>query len=200
MTRQKRLLDWAIALPILLLISPLIAVIGVLVAMDGGPVFYGHRRVGENGKPFNCYKFRTMIVGAHDLFDEYLGFHPAAVAEWAASQKLDGDPRITSIGRWLRRTSLDELPQLLNVIMGDMSLVGPRPVTESELARYGDKADIYKAARPGITGLWQVSGRNRLSYDERVALDVQYVSQRALWRDIVILGRTIRVLLTGDGK
>lgn len=200
MTWQKRIFDCAMALPILLVISPLIVLISVLVAMDGGPVFYGHRRIGENGKPFNCYKFRTMIVGAHDLFDEYLAFHPAAVNEWAQSQKLDGDPRITSIGRWLRRTSLDELPQLLNVIAGDMSLVGPRPVTESELIRYGDKAAIYKTVRPGITGLWQVSGRNRLSYDERVALDVQYASQRALWRDIVILGRTVRVLLTGDGK
>lgn len=200
MTWQKRVFDCAMTLPMLLVVSPLIVLISVLVAMDGGPVFYGHRRIGENGKPFNCYKFRTMIVGAHDLFDEYLAFHPAAVVEWTQSQKLDGDPRITSIGRWLRRTSLDELPQLLNVIMGDMSLVGPRPVTESELKRYGDKAVIYQAVRPGITGLWQVSGRNRLSYDERVALDVQYASRRALWRDIVILGRTVRVLLTGDGK
>lgn len=200
MTRQKRIFDCAMALPILLVISPLLAVISLLCAMDGGPVFYGHRRIGQNGKPFACYKFRTMVVGAHDLFDEYLSFHPAAVVEWEHSQKLDVDPRITSIGRWLRRTSLDELPQLLNVIKGDMSLVGPRPVTETELIRYGDHASVYLTVRPGITGLWQVSGRNSLTYEKRVALDVHYISRQSIWRDLVILLRTARVLLTGDGK
>jgi exopolysaccharide production protein ExoY len=195
----KRVFDCVGAIPLLITFSPLFAVFGLLVAMDGGPVIYRHQRIGRNGRLFDCYKFRTMIVGAHDLFDEFLELHPAAVAEWQDAQKLNVDPRITSTGGFLRRTSLDELPQLLNVIRGEMSLVGPRPVTASELARYGGHAGQLLTVLPGMTGLWQVSGRNRLSYAERVRLDMQYVATRSFWQDCAILIRTVGVLFRGDG-
>lgn len=196
----KRAFDCVAAILILLVFSPLLLTLALLVAMDGGPIIYRHKRVGRYGELFDCYKFRTMIVGAHDIFDEFLVFHPSVVAEWQEAQKLDLDPRITSTGRFLRRSSLDEMPQLLNVIRGEMSLVGPRPVTAPELQRYGDHAADYRTVRPGLTGLWQVSGRNRLSYAERVALDVRYIRTRSLWFDFIILLRTVVVLLKGDGK
>jgi exopolysaccharide production protein ExoY len=196
----KRVLDCVIAVLVFIVSLPIFLTLALLVAMDGGPVIYRHKRIGREGHQFDCYKFRTMIVGAHDLFDEFLAYHPSVVAEWEEAQKLDFDPRITSTGRFLRRTSLDEMPQLLNVIRGEMSLVGPRPVTKPELQRYGAHASEYLTVRPGLTGFWQVSGRNRLSYAERVALDVRYIRTRSIWFDTVILFRTIIVLLRGDGK
>jgi exopolysaccharide production protein ExoY len=196
----KRVLDCVIAVLVFIVSLPIFLTLALLVAMDGGPVIYRHKRIGREGQQFDCYKFRTMIVGAHDLFDEFLAYHPSVVAEWEEAQKLDFDPRITSTGRFLRRTSLDEMPQLLNVIRGEMSLVGPRPVTKPELQRYGAHASEYLTVRPGLTGFWQVSGRNRLSYAERVALDVRYIRTRSIWFDTVILFRTIIVLLRGDGK
>jgi exopolysaccharide production protein ExoY len=196
----KRVLDCIIAVLMLIVSLPFFLALALLVAMDGGPVIYRHKRIGRDGQLFDCYKFRTMIVGAHDLFDEFLMFHPSVVAEWQETQKLNLDPRITSTGRFLRRTSLDEMPQLLNVIRGEMSLVGPRPVTKPELQRYGTHASAYLTVRPGLTGLWQISGRNRLSYAERVALDMRYIRTRSIWSDFVILLRTIVVLLRGDGK
>jgi exopolysaccharide production protein ExoY len=198
--RTKRVMDCTIAVVVLIFCFPFFLTLAFLVAMDGGPVFYRHKRIGRGGRLFDCYKFRTMIVGAHDLFDEFLAFHPSVVAEWQEAQKLDLDPRITSAGRFLRRTSLDEMPQLLNVIRGEMSLVGPRPVTQPELQRYGAHVREYLTVRPGLTGLWQVSGRNRLTYAERVALDVRYIHTRSIWFDFGILLRTIVVLLRGDGK
>jgi exopolysaccharide production protein ExoY len=196
----KRVLACVIAVLVFIVSLPIFLTLALLVAMDGGPVIYRHKRIGREGQQFDCYKFRTMIVGAHDLFDEFLAYHPSVVAEWEEAQKLDFDPRITSTGRFLRRTSLDEMPQLLNVIRGEMSLVGPRPVTKPELQRYGAHASEYLTVRPGLTGFWQVSGRNRLSYAERVALDVRYIRTRSIWFDTVILFRTIIVLLRGDGK
>lgn len=196
----KRLVDCVLAVIALIMLSPIFALFWLLVAMDGGPVIYRHTRIGKDGKLFACYKFRTMIVGAHDLFDEFLALHPAASTEWQEAQKLDLDPRITSIGGFLRRTSLDELPQLLNIISGEMSLVGPRPVTQTELQRYGQHAAAYLSVVPGLTGLWQVSGRNRLTYDERVRLDMHYIAHRSLWLDFWILYRTVGVLIRGDGK
>jgi exopolysaccharide production protein ExoY len=196
----KRVLDCVIAVLVFIVSLPIFLTLALLVAMDGGPVIYRHKRIGREGQQFDCYKFRTMIVGAHDLFDEFLAYHPSVVAEWEEAQKLDFDPRITSTGRFLRRTSLDVMPQLLNVIRGEMSLVGPRPVTKPELQRYGAHASEYLTVRPGLTGFWQVSGRNRLSYAERVALDVRYIRTRSIWFDTVILFRTIIVLLRGDGK
>lgn len=197
---MKRALDIGLGIVMLVVFSPVIGLFALLVALDGGQIFYGHRRVGRNHKTFACYKFRTMIVGAHDCLDEYLALHPAAAVEWRDNHKLDNDPRITPVGQFLRRTSLDELPQLWNVVCGEMSLVGPRPVTETELSRYGDNVERFLSVRPGITGPWQISGRNRLSYRERIALDMQYVAKRSLWRDCIILLKTLRVPFRGDGK
>lgn len=197
---SKRGLDCLFAVLLLVICSPLFVFMGLLVAMDGGPVFYAHRRVGRGGGLFQCYKFRTMFVGANECFEEFLELHPAAVVAWRRDQKLDRDPRVTAVGKLLRETSLDELPQLINVIRGDMSLVGPRPVTESELARYAINADSYLSIRPGITGLWQVSGRNRLTYTERVKLDMEYVAKRSLRLDFFILLKTVVVVISGEGK
>jgi undecaprenyl-phosphate galactose phosphotransferase len=197
----KRTCDIVLACLALLAFLPLMLAIGFVVAMDGGTVLYGHQRIGRNGRTFHCLKFRTMIVGADRCLNEYLLLHPSAAVAWRRDQKLDFDPRITGVGRMLRRSSLDELPQLLNVLRGEMSLVGPRPVTESELQeRYGLHAASYLSVRPGITGLWQVSGRNRLSYSQRVALDVRYVRDQSMLQDVAILFRTVSVMLKGDGK
>jgi lipopolysaccharide/colanic/teichoic acid biosynthesis glycosyltransferase len=197
---MKRAFDCVLAVIALVGCAPIFAIFCLLVATDGGTIFYAHRRVGRDGRIFGCYKFRTMIVGAHDMFDEYLALHPAETAEWTRSQKLDLDPRITGVGKLLRSTSMDELPQLFNVISGEMSLVGPRPITEVELQRYGDHAKDYMTVRPGITGLWQVSGRNRLTYPERVALDMEYIAKQSIWLDCWILLKTIKVLVRRDGK
>lgn len=195
----KRGFDLVVGSLLLFLAMPLFLVISVLVAMDGGPVFFRHQRVGRRHAPFGCWKFRTMIVDAEASLEEYLFHHPEAEAEWRCEHKLLHDPRITPIGRFLRNSSLDELPQLLNVIAGEMSLVGPRPVTAIELLRYGSRAELYARVRPGITGLWQVSGRNDVGYDERVALDAHYVGSRHLAMDIAILYRTIGVVLSRKG-
>ncbi|HEY7580417.1 MAG TPA: sugar transferase [Acetobacteraceae bacterium] len=197
---MKRVIDCALAATALIILSPILAIIALMVGMDGGPVIFAHPRVGRNGKLFRCYKFRTMFVGASECFKEYLALHPNLAIIWSRDWKLEFDPRITDIGRVLRKTSLDELPQLFNVLCGDMSLVGPRPVTETELVLYGDHADDYLSVRPGVTGLWQVSGRNRLSYEYRVALDSQYVKTQSFWRDIIILCKTARIVFKGDGQ
>lgn len=195
----KRGLDAVLAGTLLVMILPLMAVIAVLVSLDGGPVFYGHSRVGLGGRPFRCLKFRTMIVEAEECFEEYLSYHPGVVEEWAQTRKLRFDPRVTGIGKILRATSLDELPQLLNVLRGEMSLVGPRPVTRQEIALYGESAPLYASVRPGITGLWQVSGRNDLDYAARVALDARYVLERGAAMDLAILLRTPAVVLRRRG-
>lgn len=195
----KRVVDLVFATLAIIALSPLFILIAALVSTSGGPVLYRHARIGKNGKSFDCLKFSTMIPGATECLEEYLSYHPQARAEWESTRKLTFDPRATAVGNLLRRTSLDELPQLFNVLMGDMSLVGPRPVTAPELNYYGDKADLYRSVRPGITGLWQISGRNDVSYEQRVALDARYVREQSLWRDISILLRTPRVVLARTG-
>lgn len=195
----KRAFDFTAASLLLIMSIPLFIAVAALVAIDGGPIFFRHQRVGKNGETFGCLKFRTMILGAEECLDEYLSLHPDAQMEWAREQKLSFDPRITSIGRFLRLSSIDELPQLLNVIKGDMSLVGPRPVTRGELVHYGFATALYKSVRPGITGLWQVSGRNDLGYDMRVRLDEQYVKTWSLFADLVILVRTPAVVISRRG-
>jgi lipopolysaccharide/colanic/teichoic acid biosynthesis glycosyltransferase len=195
----RRILDVSAAVLFLILAAPLMLVIALAVAIDGGPVFYRHQRVGRDRKPFPCIKFRTMILGADECLHEYLHYHPAAAREWRDAQKLEFDPRVTSVGRFLRSSSLDELPQLFNVVRGDMSLIGPRPVTTAELYHYGQAADLYAAVRPGITGLWQVSGRNDVSYAHRVELDARYVRGRSLRLDLWILIRTPIVVLSRRG-
>ena len=190
----------ALALLLLVLLSPLLAIIVFLIwRRDGAPVLFAHYRVGHDGKLFRCMKFRTMLRNSEQVLAELLGNSQPAREEWARDQKLLNDPRITPIGQFLRRSSLDELPQLLNVLRGEMSLVGPRPITVAELTRYGSVRWHYLSVRPGITGLWQVSGRNNTSYEERVALDRRYVEQRSLLSDMAILLRTLRVVALREG-
>jgi exopolysaccharide production protein ExoY len=167
--------------------------------VDGSPVLYGGWRVGRGGRLFRCLKFRTMVLDAQPALERLLREDPAARAQWEREQKLDDDPRVTPVGRFLRRSSLDELPQLFNVLRGDMALVGPRPITVPELERYGAARWHYLNVRPGMTGLWQVSGRSDVSYPQRVQLDRSYVEQRTLVGDVQILLRTVKVVLGHDG-
>jgi len=188
------------ALLLLLLFSPLMLVVAVMIVRgDGGPVLFGHYRVGMRGRLFRCLKFRSMHIDSQRMLSELLERDPAARAEWERDQKLTDDPRVTAIGRFLRRTSLDELPQLINVLRGEMSLVGPRPITVGELTRYGRVRWDYLSVPPGMTGLWQVSGRNNTTYAERVALDRQYVDSRSPWLDMKILAKTMKVVIARDG-
>lgn len=197
--RVKRAFDIVAASMLLLTLSPLLALIALMVKHDGGPCVFGHARVGMHGRTFRCLKFRSMIHNADKVLKELLASDPVARAEWEKDFKLRNDIRVTRLGRFMRRTSLDELPQLWNVLRGDMSLVGPRPVVEKELRRYGDAAGYYLRVLPGITGLWQVSGRNETNYERRVFLDVSYVKNWSLAGDLRILVRTIGVVLGGRG-
>ncbi|MDB5818295.1 MAG: Undecaprenyl-phosphate galactosephosphotransferase [Rhizobacter sp.] len=190
----------AAAIVLLALLSPIMAVIALMVwRSSGAPIFFGHYRVTQSGRLFRCLKFRSMYADADEVLVKLLATDPVAKAEWDRDQKLTNDPRITPIGEFLRRTSLDELPQLFNVLSGDMRLVGPRPITVSELTRYGNVRWHYLRVRPGMTGLWQVSGRNNTTYDERVAFDRSYVERRSLWLDATILLKTIQVVVRRDG-
>jgi lipopolysaccharide/colanic/teichoic acid biosynthesis glycosyltransferase len=196
----KRCLDVVAALVLLLTVGFVLILLALLVAADGGRPFFGHTRVGRGGRTFTCWKIRTMVPEAEAKLEQILRKDPAAAAQWAQYQKIDNDPRVTRLGRVLRRTSLDELPQLWNVLRGDMSLVGPRPVTPAELSRYGSAASDYISVRPGVTGLWQVQGRNSLTYDDRVLLDQQYAQGLTLRRDLRILAMTVSTVLAGTGS
>ncbi|WP_237216611.1 sugar transferase [Falsiroseomonas oryziterrae] len=196
----KRALDILGAGALLLLALPAFLIIAALVRMDGGRVFYAHERIGRGGRAFGCLKFRSMVADADKRLAALLERDPAARAEWDSTRKLKNDPRVTWVGRFLRASSLDELPQLINVLRGDMSLVGPRPVQASELAAYyGPAAQHYMTVRPGITGPWQISGRSDTSYAQRVALDVAYVTRPSLLNDIRILLRTPMAVLARRG-
>jgi Undecaprenyl-phosphate galactose phosphotransferase WbaP len=195
----KRLFDLIAALLLLMLLSPLLVYLYAFIRKDGGPAVFAHQRVGKGGKTFDCYKFRTMHVDSQKQLRDILLSNPELQQEWEREFKLKADPRITRIGHFLRRTSLDELPQLFNVLNGEMSLVGPRPVIQDELARYGADVDYFLMVRPGITGLWQVSGRNDVSYDTRVYLDTWYVKNWSLWYDIAILFKTVKVVFGRGG-
>ena len=196
----KRALDILGAGIGLVLLSPFFLIVALMVRADGGPAFFAHQRVGRGGKLFGCLKFRSMVIDSQARLEALLASNPAARAEWEATRKLKNDPRITRIGRFLRSTSREELPQLINVLRGEMSLVGPRPVQEAEIDRYyGASAAHYMAVRPGITGLWQVSGRSETSYESRVALDVAYVSRPSMIADLTILLRTPVAVLSRRG-
>jgi exopolysaccharide production protein ExoY len=195
----KRFVDVVGAILLGIVFSPLIVVITFFMRRGGGSVIYRHRRVGRDGKMFSCLKFRTMVPNADQVLRELLEKNPELQAEWVRDHKLRDDPRVTPLGRFLRRTSLDELPQLLNVLRGEMSLVGPRPVVREELLRYGRSVGIYLAAKPGITGLWQVTGRNNTDYRRRVVLDTYYVRNQNLLLDLYILAKTTGVVLGGYG-
>ncbi len=198
--RLKRGFDLVLAIAAFVFLAPLFVVIALMIKLsDGGPVFYRHTRCGRGGLPFACYKFRTMRINADAHLRDVLGKDTMLAEEWARHQKLKNDPRITKFGRFLRKTSLDELPQIFNILLGDMSVIGPRPVTFEELPRYGRSLIYYSAARPGITGLWQVSGRNDTSYAERIAFDTDYVKHWSIKKDISILLRTVPVVLLAKG-
>ncbi len=196
----KAILDKGLVLLIGMLALPLIALISLLIAFDSpGPIFYRQIRIGKDGKLFKAWKFRSMVIDADMALARYLETHSELQASWKKDHKLKQDPRITRVGKLLRQTSLDELPQLWNVLCGEMSMVGPRPIVADEVWRYGDKFDLYLQVLPGLTGLWQVSGRNNVTYDERVNFDAYYVRNWSVWLDIYILIRTIKVVLAGDG-
>jgi exopolysaccharide biosynthesis polyprenyl glycosylphosphotransferase len=192
----KRTLDYTISLAALVLLSPLLLVLAVAVKVTSpGPILHRRQVIGERGRRFDALKFRTMRIGG----DAILAARPDLQAELAERGKLEDDPRITSIGRLLRRWSLDELPQLFNVLRGQMSLVGPRMITESELPKFGHWRDNLITVKPGLTGLWQISGRSRLGYDDRVRLDMYYIRTYSVWRDVEILLRTLPAVLRGVG-
>lgn len=190
----KRLFDTLAALLLLVLLSPGFLLVALAIRRDGGPALFAHPRIGKKGRIFNCYKFRTMVVDAEKKLELLLQQQPELRKQWQEDHKLQTDPRVSNLGLFLRSTSLDELPQLFNVIRGEMSLVGPRPVVNSELPRYGDQVGYYLMVRPGMTGLWQVSGRNDVDYDTRVYLDSWYVKNWSLWHDLVILFKTVSVV------
>ena len=199
-TGAKRVLDIAIASLALVFVFPLLLVVGILIRMqDGGKAVYAQKRYGRNGRTFNCYKLRSMVANADERLKEILETDPAARAEWEETQKFVNDPRITPLGHFIRKTSIDELPQLVNIIRGEMSLVGPRPIVENEIAKYGEYYRDYCAVRPGLTGLWQVEGRSNTTYDERVQLDVKYASSRTFIGDIMIMLRTVPAVLLSKG-
>ncbi len=196
----KRCLDIVLivlAAPVLLL---MLGVVAILVMFSSpGPIFYSHRRIRRNGAFFSMWKFRTMCVNSAEVLEDYLSSHPEARSEWNRTHKLRHDPRITPIGAFLRRYSLDELPQFWNVLAGHMTLVGPRPIVAAEVEKYAESFECYCRVKPGLTGLWQVSGRSELSYPERVALDCEYVNHWALGKDFRIMLKTFNVVLKQDG-
>ncbi len=198
--RTKRALDLFGAVVGGLLVSPVLLAVVVSIKLGSpGPAFYQQRRIGRGGKHFCCWKFRTMRTDAERLLDEHLRSDPGLRAEWERDQKLRNDPRVTRVGRFLRKTSLDELPQLWNVLRGEMSLIGPRPIVDAEVSKYGDMYELYRRVLPGMSGLWQVSGRSNTSYGERVALDVYYVRNWSVWLDLVILARTVKIVVLRGG-
>ncbi|EMN5859944.1 undecaprenyl-phosphate galactose phosphotransferase WbaP [Pluralibacter gergoviae] len=196
---MKRCFDIFASVTIIILLSPLLAYISLKVKQDGGNAIYGHLRVGKSGNLFKCLKFRSMVVNSQEVLDDLLRNNPEAKKEWNETFKLKNDPRVTKIGKFLRKTSLDELPQLFNVLMGEMSLVGPRPIITDELEKYDKEVDYYLLSKPGMTGLWQVSGRSDVNYDTRVYLDAWYVKNWSMWNDIAILFKTINVVINKNG-
>lgn len=195
----KRVMDVVLAVPLLVLAAPLVLAAAALVAVDGGMPFYAHERVGRGGRTFRCWKLRTMRRDADTQLEGLLQVSPVCRRQWSSDRKLAPDPRTTRLGRFLRWTSFDELPQLWNVLVGEMSLVGPRPVTREELPRYGASAGHYCALRPGLTGAWQVGRRPDTTYEERVAIDHTYAETRTLPGDVLILLKTLRVFFAPTG-
>ena len=196
----KRLFDIVGAISLGLFSLPVILLIAVAIRLTGSPVFFSHSRVGLGRRHFRCYKFRTMVPNAQAVLQELLHTDSRALQEWRENHKLRNDPRITRLGSFLRTTSLDEIPQLWNVLKGDMSLVGPRPVVPDELERYGNRAQNYVTVRPGMTGLWQVSGRSNLTYSRRVSLDMLYIRSQSSTLDLWVLWRTIFVVFDRGGS
>ena len=196
----KTIFDYVLTVTGTIAISPILIVIALWIYKDSpGPVIFKHRRIGKNGKEFNCYKFRSMCVDAKERLEQLLKTDPEAKAEWEKDFKLKNDPRITKSGAFLRKTSLDELPQIFNVLKGEMSLVGPRPIIRDEMIRYGECINDYLMVKPGITGMWQVSGRSDTDYKQRVQLDSWYVRNWSVWLDVMLLWRTGKIVLQCKG-
>ena len=197
----KRALDIVLAIIALIVFAPLFVLVAVAIRLtDPGPIFFGHERIGLGGRRFRCLKFRSMSVAGDRILAAHLAANPDARREWEETRKLKNDPRVSRLGWALRAYSVDELPQVINVLRGDMSFVGPRPVVDEELDRFGPNAALYLAARPGITGLWQVSGRSDTSYEERVALDSKYVTGWSLWGDLRIVLQTVPAVIGARGS
>ncbi len=196
----KRTFDIILILLSMPLLLPILGIVAALVVLTSpGPAFYSHRRIRQNGAFFSMWKFRTMCRDSAEVLENHLALHPDARAEWSRTHKLKADPRTTPVGRVLRQYSIDELPQVWNVLRGQMTLVGPRPIVAAEVEKYGEKFYFYCRVKPGLTGLWQVSGRSKLTYAERVALDCTYVQHWSLVRDLVILFRTFFSVVNKDG-
>lgn len=198
--RGKCILDICLAVPLLILTLPFMIVIALLVARDGHNPVFSQERVGQHGRRFRCYKFRTMIADAEEVLDDLIRVDPKIAMQWVELKKIENDPRVTRLGRFLRETSLDELPQLFNVLIGDMSMVGPRPIVEDELFHYGANVHKYLALRPGATGLWQIYGRGKVGYAERVGLDALYHDTHSLRSDLLLCGLTWRVVMERRGQ
>jgi exopolysaccharide production protein ExoY len=197
----KRGFDICGALAGLIALSPLFLMLAAMVKLsDGGSVFYRHGRIGRNGQVFDCLKFRTMVPNGDEVLAAHLARFPDARDEWLATRKLKDDPRVTRLGIVLRKLSLDELPQIFNILLGDMSIVGPRPVVKKELELYGNAKSYYLKSRPGLTGLWQISGRNDVSYEQRVAYDMHYVENWSIVFDMKIILRTVPVVVAARGS
>lgn len=194
------LFEKSFALLALVFFLPFFVIASLIILLtDRGPIIFAHNRIGKNGKTFKCLKFRTMVTDASEQLENLLARDPQAKAQWDATQKLDDDPRITCIGEFFRKTSFDELPQFWNVLKGEMAIVGPRPIVAAEMPRYGDDIDAYLSVKPGITGNWQVNGRGVTTYDERVKMDVEYVETKSFKKDIGIILRTVKVVLSRSG-
>jgi Undecaprenyl-phosphate galactose phosphotransferase WbaP len=198
--RAKRLIDLFITVPVTLLVLPALALAALLIKLESeGPVFYRNERIGYRGRKFGAWKLRSMVVNGDEVLQKYLDAHPGEKPAWEHTQKLKRDPRVTRIGKIIRKTSIDELPQLWNVLRGEMSIVGPRPFLQSQIEMYGPTFELYKRVRPGITGLWQISGRNQLAFSERVRLDAYLIQNWSVWLDVYIIGRTVMTVLTARG-
>ena len=198
--RTKRTFDIVVSLFAIIALLPLFAGCAIAIwASSPGPVLFMHRRIGYRGRSFGCLKFRTMVVDAEQRLQDHLASNPEARREWLATHKLRNDPRIIPFGRFMRKSSLDELPQLFNVLRGEMSMVGPRPIVEEEVGKYEHEFSIYVGSRPGMTGLWQIRGRNKTTYAERVAYDTTYIRTWSLLNDLKILVATIRHVVDTDG-
>lgn len=197
----KRSLDVVLSLIGILILLPLFLLVSAALKITSpGPVLFGHARIGYAGESFRCWKFRSMVTNGDDVLARHFEQYPAERHEWETNRKLKNDPRVTRLGRSLRAYSVDELPQLLNVLLGNMSLVGPRPVVKDELEIYGPQAEIYLSTRPGITGLWQTSGRSDVGYNQRITLDTEYVTNWSIWRDIKIMFKTIPTVISAEGS
>jgi len=197
---SKLLFDKVFAATVLVLISPIFLLLSLVILFEGGgPIIFRHTRIGQGGMPFSCLKFRTMKQGSQERLDQILEVDPIARKEWEESRKLYRDPRVSRLGDFLRKSSLDELPQFWNILVGDMSVVGPRPITREEARYYADNFSIYTSVRPGLTGAWQVSGRSETTYKERVDLDVRYVRSWSFLTDLRIVLKTVDVVIFGKG-